>query len=182
MRPRLSTVFNIFLPFLYSALFAFKFPGGWGSFGLFGVGVWVGFQLLFLDRVVHAFYLYPDTEFNTLVRSLWIKRDLKGMFRALTQAETLQEKLLTRSALFLIVYIFLTIFVLTSTGSAVGIGVMLGMGLHYTADFWRYSQNPQQFAKQYLWQIQRSFSPREIRAFVVSWTVFFVVLSLLVLF
>jgi len=174
-------VIHLILPFLYSLLFIGSFPN-FLSFGLIILGVFIGFQILFFDRVLHAFYLYPETEFNQLVRSLWANKDYVGVVKALVQAETLQEKLLTRSTLFLIVYLLMTVFVLTSTGSVIGIGLMLGMGLHYTYDFWRYSRFTEKFTKQYLWQIKRSFTDREIRGFVVGWTVFFVLLTLLVLF
>lgn len=170
---------HIFLPFVYSAIFFFSFPSLL-QFVFFVIGVVFGFQILFLDRFIHAFYLYPDTEFNQLVRAYWQKGNYLGAIKALAQAESLQEKLLTRSALFLIVYVLLTLFVLTSTGSVFGIGMMLGLGLHYTCDFWRYSRDTERFTKQYFWQVKRSFTAREIRAFVVGWTVFFIVLSLLV--
>jgi hypothetical protein len=117
-----------------------------------------------------------------LVRDLWKKKDYRGVIRALMQAGTLQEKLLTRSIVFFIVYLLLTIFVLTSTGSVGGIGLMLGMGLHYTYDFWRYSRSVDQFRMQYLWQLKRQVSEREIRGFVVGWTAVFVVITLLVMF
>jgi len=179
-RYNLGMAVHLLLPIIYSLIFFHRFPG-WLPFVLFIVGTFLGFLLLFLDRFVHAFYLYPNTEFNTLVRELWKKGDYVGAIRALSQAEILQEKLLTRSVLFLIVYLFLTIFVITSTGSVVGIGLMLGMGLHYTYDFWRYSRNPSRFSKQYLWQLKRTLTDREIRVFVLAWTVLFTVLTIAVL-
>ncbi len=63
---------HLLLPIIYSLIFFHRFPG-WLPFALFIAGTFVGFQLLFLDRFVHAFYLYPETEFNTLVRQLWKK-------------------------------------------------------------------------------------------------------------
>lgn len=172
---------HLLLPLLYSLFFIRSFPNWW-SFAFFIFGTYIGFQILFFDRLLHAFYLYPETEFNQLVRALWKNKDYLGVIKALAQAETLQEKLLTRSVLFLIVYVVMTVFVLTSTGSVVGTGLMLGMGLHYTYDFWRYSRSPEKFAKQYLWQVKKSFSDQEIRGFVIGWTVFFVIVTLLVLF
>lgn len=172
---------HLLLPLAYGLLFFRSFPN-WVSLLVFVIGCVIGFQILFLDRFVHAFYLFPDTEFNTLVRELWKKKEYVGVIKALMQAGTLQQKLLTRSIVFFIVYLLLTIFVLTSTGSVGGIGLMLGMGLHYTYDFWRYSQSTEQFRTQYLWQLKRPLSEREIRGFVVGWTVIFVVISLLVMF
>jgi len=170
---------HLFLPLLYSLVFIRSFPNIW-SFVFFIVGICIGFQILFFDRVLHAFYLYPESEFNRLVRSLWSNKNYIGFVKALSQAETLQEKLLTRSTLFLIVFVLMTIFVLTSTGSIVGTGIMLGMGLHYTYDFWRYSGSQEKFSKQYLWQVKKTFTDREIRGFVLVWTAFFVLLSLVV--
>lgn len=170
---------HLILPLVYSVIFYFRFPD-LITFVLFVVGTVFGFQLLFLDRFIHAFYLYPETEFNTLVRQQWKRGDYFGVIKTLAQAETLQEKLLTRSALFLAVYVLLTVFVLTSTGSVFGIGMMLGMGLHFTYDFWRYSRDPQRFSQQYLWQIKRTFTAKDIRNFVIGWTVLFIFLSLAV--
>lgn len=172
---------HLLLPLIYSLFFFRSFPDIW-SMVFFVVGTFIGFQILFLDRVLHAFYLYPETEFNQLVRSLWVNKNYVGVIKALAQAETLQEKLLTRSTLFLIVYVLMTIFVMTSTGSVLGTGIMLGMGLHYTYDFWRYSRTPEKFAKQYLWQVKRTISEREVRGFVLVWTVVFIGLSLTAIF
>jgi len=171
----MTALLNIILPVLYSILFFKTFPTTF-QFGLFIVGVFLGYSLTVIDRVIHAFFLYPDHEFNILVRNEWNKKNIFGVLKVLHQADTLQEKLLTRSAVFLIVYIVLACFVLTSTGSAVGIGLMLGMGLRYTSDFWRYRQH--HFVRQFLWQVKHSFSQKEVDWIVLGWTVGFVVVSL----
>lgn len=171
---------HLFLPLLYCLPFFRSFPSLWEYF-FFAVGVSVGWSLLWVDRLVHAFYLYPETEFNQLLRHSWQQRQYRALISALMQAGSLQEKLLMRSTLFFLVYLALTVFVLTSTGSVFGIGLMLGMGLHYTYDFWRYSRQPDQFQRHFWWQIRRHFTARQVQTFVWAWTFFFVILSFLVL-
>jgi hypothetical protein len=169
-----------FLPLIYSALFFFSFPI-WYLFALFLIGVMIGFAVIYADRLLHAFYLYPDTEFNQLLQTEWKRKNVFGVWNLLIQAEGHQEKLLTRSILFLAVYAVLTFFVLTSTGSMVGIGLMLGMGLRYTVDFWKLSRDPEVFHRQFLWQLKRSLSQQEVRGCVIGWTIAFSILSALVL-
>lgn len=174
-------MFSLALPLLYSAVFFWSFLSVVDA-ALFSVGVVSGMNILLIDRLLHAFYLYPEYEFSTLLQGEWRKKNWKGILHLLGQAEPFQEQLMTRSVLFLLCYVFLAIFVLTSTGSIIGIGVILGMGLRYVLDFWRLSKVPEQFARQFLWQVKRQFTPQEIRGIVVVSTALFLVITLLVLF
>lgn len=172
---------SIALPFLYSALFFWSFPGLL-HFALFTLGVLIGINLILVDRFLHAFYLYPEHDFSKLLQDEWRKKSFRGMAHLLGHAETFQEQLMSRSVLFLLCFIFLTIFVLTSTGSVIGMGVILGMGLRYLIDFWRISKTPEQFTRQFLWQVKRPFTAQEIRMIVVGWVIAFTIVSLQVLF
>lgn len=171
---------SLVLPLLYSVMFLWSFPG-LVEFVLFVIGVVMGVNILLLDRFLHAFYLYPEHDFNQLLQEEWRKKNWKGLLHVFRQAEPFQEQLMTRSMVFLLCYLFLAIFVLTSTGSVIGMGVILGMGLRYVVDFWRLSKAPEQFTKQFLWQVKRSVTPQEIRTMVVGSTVLFLVITLLVL-
>ena len=83
--------------------------------------------------------------------------------------------------LFLIVYVALAIYVTTSTGSALGVGLVLGIGLHFCIDFWRYRQDEVAFHQHFLWQLKRKFADKEITYGVISFSIFFLLLSLLVM-
>jgi hypothetical protein len=176
-----NPTFSLIILFFYAVPFWFHFPSPL-VYLQFVLGLIIGFFIILIDRVTHAFYLYPESEFNQIIHQL-IKQ--KKYFRALTillTADDLQPKLLTRSALFLGVYIALTIFVLTSTGSTLGIGLVFGLGLRLTLDMFRYRPDPTAFHEQYLWQIKRKFSHSEVNQIVWGFSAFFVVISLLVIF
>jgi hypothetical protein len=177
------------LPFIYCAIFFLLFVIRAGtpanadliSFTFFVAGVLLGYSIIVLDRLIHALYLFPETEFSKLVQEQWQKKSLSGLARVLNHAGDFQQQLMTRSGLFLVCYLVLAVFVLTSTGSILGIGVIMGMGLRYTLDFWLLSRSPDQFIRQFFWQVKHNFTAQEVRAVVLGWTVFFLIISLLVL-
>jgi hypothetical protein len=169
-----------FFPFLYPLIFLIAFPDLF-LMAQFICGYFVGFYFFLVDRFLHAFFLYPETEFNQLVQKALKDKKYLQMVKVLLQADTLQEKLLTRSILFFCIYIALTFFVMTSTGSIIGIGLMLGLGMHICLDLLSHSKDTETFHKHFLWQLKRKLSQKEVERFVAGFIAFFGVASILVL-
>ena len=172
---------SILSPLLYSAVFFFSFPS-LVSFIIFVIGIFVGSGMIVVDRILHALYLFPENEINVLIREEWRKKNLLGVLNMLQLADPYQDQLMTRSVLFLAIYWLLALFVLTSTGSVLGIGIILGMGLRYTLDFWSVKNQPELFVHQFLWQVRHQFTKQHVERIIVGWTIAFTVLSLLVVF
>lgn len=172
---------HLLAPALFSALFMFSFES-WEQYMLFVIGVFIGFVLLFLDRLLHVFFIAPETELSQEVRAAWHQHHVGRVVQILSSAKTAQEKLVTRSVFFFITYVALALYVLTSTGSHLGMGVILGLGLHYCIDLWQYRRDLTAFHKHFLWQVQRDLAEHEVFAIVAGFTLFFVLLCLLVLF
>jgi hypothetical protein len=172
---------HLLLPFVYALLFVFSFPNYY-YFAQFVVGVVIGFSLFFFDRLAHVFFIQPETEFSQLVKESWRKKDIIGIIKLLSVAKTLQEHLTTRSVLFLCIYIILTIFVITSTGSTLGVGLVLGLGPHFCFDLFMYRRDLVQFHKHFLWQLKKELAEKEVDTLIAAFVLFFVVVSLLVLF
>src|SRR5258708_1940835 len=154
---------HFLLPALYSLIFLYTYRSPI-LFGEFVGGVYIGFGLLFLDRLLHVFYIEGETEFSMMLKDLWRKKDFKNVFRALFLAGTLQERLITRSIYFLIAYTATALFVITSTGSVIGTGIILGIGLHYCFDFYVYQRNLDLLHKHFLWQIKKQFEQQEVHS------------------
>jgi hypothetical protein len=172
---------HLLLPIIYAAIFAIVFYRAPLLYAQFAVGIFLGFSLLFFDRILHIFFVDPQSEFSQLAREQWRARNVRGFLQLMFQSSAFQEKLVTRSILFLISYAALAIFVLTSTGSVLGAGLVLGIGLHFCLDFFIYRKDVRQFRKHFLWQIKRELSEQEISTLLWSFVTFFILLSLLVL-
>jgi hypothetical protein len=171
---------SILLPLLYSAIFFFSFPSI-VSFVIFAVGIVVGSGMILVDRILHAFYLFPEHEFNVLIREEWRKKNIFGVLKMLQLADPYQDQLMTRSVLFLVIYWILAVFVLTSTGSVLGVGIILGMGLRYVIDFWNVRKQPEVFVHQFLWQVRHQFTKQQVNFIIAGWMFGFAMLTLLVL-
>lgn len=135
----------------------------WMRFALFAVGVLLGYALLIFDRV-RLFKFYNEDE-------------------ELEQAEQNQRDpfLVTRSTLFLLALIPLGLFVITSTGSALGGGLMMGLLLGLIFEMWEYRRLPQIFKHRFLSQLKTDVSSSDISWIVYGATVFFLFLNLLVI-
>ena len=171
---------HFLLPIGYSALFFTSFESS-QLYGLFVIGIFAGFGFLQIDRVIHAFFIDPEHEFSVALQQAWRERRPVFFIKLLLQAQTMQQRLMTRSVLFMLTYIALTLYVLTSTGSALGAGFMLGLGLHYCLDLWLYQRDVTLFHEHFLWQLKRQLAVQEVRSLLAAFTVFFIMMSLLVL-
>jgi hypothetical protein len=171
---------HLLVPLLYSLLFIGTFPLGW-PYAQFAAGVFVGFAFFWLDRILHVFFVDPDHQFHQVVRQSWREGKYFSAVKLIFTQRDLQEKLITRSVLFFLTYLAVTLFVLTSTGSLFGIGLVLGIGLHFGFDFIRYYRNLGGFQRHFLWQVQRQWSAQEVRWLVGGFITFFGLISLIVI-
>lgn len=85
------------------------------------------------------------------------------------------KKLATRSLLFLISLLPLGLFLLTSTGSATGVGMFLGIISGLSLEFYRMKNDLDGFQKRFLYQLKRNITFEEHRTF----TIVFICLSIL---
>lgn len=162
----------------FSVLFVQSFEGI-QPYIVFVIGLFIGFSLLLVDRILHVIFIAPETEFSQIALTAWKKRQYGSLITLFTSARESQERLTTRSAVFMLCYCALAVYVLTSTTSVLGVGVVLGLGLHFCVDFWMYRSDPAAFQRHFLWQIQWQFQPIEITTVAVSFTAFLLFLCLL---
>jgi hypothetical protein len=113
------------LPLLYSPIFYFTYQDV-AQFGLFVLGVYGGAILMWLDQVVlHKYYA------------------------AAVDIVPTAPHLITRSPMFIAVYVPLALFVITSSGSALGIGLIQGIGLQMSYELIKYSRDPAAFSRHF---------------------------------
>ncbi len=111
---------------------------------------------------------------------LWA--DGKFLYSYYNELQTEPKQLITRSIVFLLVYIVLALFVITSSGNAIGIGMIFGIGLTLLAELYVSAADPVSFNHKFLFQLTRPFDHTEIERLVLIFAVALLGISLLFFF
>ncbi len=150
----------------------------WGLLGLWAGGL-MGFALTYLDRLIYVYWLHPEDDLSQLIRDHLRQKRWKLALKEMYQRRNEQVKLTTRSAVFVMAWMPLALFAVTSTGSLFAEGLVMGLGLHILYDLWRDQQlDPRALNKKLFWQVKREVSMEEQKKFLY---VFSGVLGLLTL-
>lgn len=144
--PFMNLLLQYLIPVLYTAVFYFvQIEPKDGSY----------FLILFL---LGGFYLG-----NLL---MWL--DGKVLYGYYNELQTLPKRLISRSTLFLLVYIALSIFMITSAGNLFGVGIILGIGLTLAIELWKAKNDIEVFHQTFLFQVKRQLSPLEVQRIAVG--------------
>lgn len=147
----------------------------------FLIGVGGGFLLHLVDYFLFLYYGDPNLPVVNYGQQLFKNKKFFQLVGYALSRRKLMTSLLSRSLLFLGVLIPLSFFVITSTTSFFGKGLILGIMLHVVWDLVRTRTNLSQFHQSFLWQIKRQFTQQEVTIVVGVYTVIFVMLCLLFL-
>lgn len=108
--------------------------------------------------------------------------DKKYLYRYYYESVHLENdkfaRLITRSLLFILAYLALSIFIITSSGSSLGMGIISGIGLILCFELWQ-SKNFVEFFNQYFIQAKKQWNKNEIDRFVKFFLVFYTIITLL---
>ncbi|CAN5279657.1 hypothetical protein BH10PAT2_BH10PAT2_2390 [soil metagenome] len=174
--------FHLLLPAAFSTVFVFRFLQSPLQFVLLVLGLYLGFCLILIDRLLHALYVEPDTEFSKKIQHAWKSKQYLQLFTLIWREGPFEQaNLISRSTIFMLCYMALAIYVVTSSNTVFGIGFVLGIGLHYCLDLVLYHTQPDFFAEQFLWQIKRKFKSSEVKWLVAGFLFYFVMLTILTL-
>jgi hypothetical protein len=144
------------------------------------IGMVLALGLSIFDRLLYVFWLKPYEQLSIQIQ-YWIKRrDVVAAWSLLAERGNEQTRLVLRSAGFAILWPVLMIYVLTTTGSIVAVGIMVGLGLDLVVSIIADWEKPQQIASWFCWQIKRPFSNHEVQtiagSFVFLWLLFLLLL------
>lgn len=149
---------------------------GWRLIGgrwVLGVGVlwwWlggvVGFCLVFFDWLIQLMVMEPEKVFDVKLKKILKRENIKqGLVFALEEREK-KTRLVMKSALFLLVWLVMGFFTLSSVASPFGRGFMLGLGTHLMFDLvWDYFKAPEKLSN-WFWMVKRNLDWEEKRWFV----------------
>lgn len=96
---------------------------------------------------------------------LWV--DDRWLYQRYNPLQTLPKHLITRSVLFALTLMVLLIFVITSSGSVLGVGMVLGVALKLSLEQQQLRQNPEAFHQTFLFQLKRRMTDLEIKRMLV---------------
>ena len=129
------------------------------------LGYVLGFAAVFADRVVYVMLMREERLSERVVEALGDGNYL-GALKKLLEERHDQKELVMRSALFLIVWEVLAVFVATSVENNFGRGLVLGMGCHLFFDLLAdYLYDRTRFDL-WFWQVKRNVSVMEKNIFV----------------
>jgi len=90
-----------------------------------------------------------------------------------------RKSLITRSFLFIICLIPVTVFALTATDNVIGHGLTMGLNIQLLAELLAYRRKKAQFNKRFFWQFKIELSRKSINLFVLAALILFVFLTLI---
>jgi len=141
------------------------------------LGVGIGVLILFADRIVYT-YSYPGTQISQ--QFSWYIKEKKYMdaLELLDLRRLEQERLSFRSSLFMVIWVPLAFFAITSTTGLFGKGVVMGLMLHILADAWKLQKHdPRRLHIRLFWLIKREITDEERLVFMSILTGIFVLFS-----
>jgi hypothetical protein len=150
------------LVLVYVILFRFAIET-WLSYGLWLVGIALSFGWKSVDYLLYGLYSNDDDQAGVAMRQAYQTKQLGLVLQTITVWKPQMKQLISRSIFFVTLLPFLMLFVITSTGSALGAGLVLGLGLQVFLDILYWYDQPERLRTLYLSQVKEAWSDREIR-------------------
>lgn len=121
---------------LFKTIMAPSFSEGWFRLDYlpFWIGGIVGSLLVFTDHFVYAYFLRPKEESSQKARELVQQNKFIKATDYLVETHAVNDNLVFHNAWFIGVFFGFTLFVISSTGSLLGEGVVLAFLLHLIVD------------------------------------------------
>src|SRR5476649_939924 len=103
---------HLLLPFIYSSVFILRFGQHPLDFLQLLLGIVMGFCLILLDRLLHALYIDPETEFSKKVQVAWQKKQFMTVFHSIWKESIFEQThLISSSTIFMVSYMAIAVYV-----------------------------------------------------------------------
>lgn len=141
------------------------------------LGAMIGFLFVFLDLIFYKIISKPKEIFGLKIKELFVRKNFLNEVRLLLAEESDQKEQVMRSAMFLVVWVVLAFFTMTSVVNFFARGFMLGIGTHLLFDLVYDFVYDKERLDLWFWQIKRTLEPEEKRWFVMIVGGIFVLLA-----
>ena len=125
----------------------------------FWLGVIIGTFLLHLDQAIYCFFQSSHEFSSQRIKRLWEQKDYRGAVTFLLETQEEREKLVFHSVLFQFVLLVASFFVLTSSASLLGKGVVMGLFLQSLIEQGRQLHSKGEI-NNWFWQLRAIPAPR----------------------
>lgn len=124
------------ISFLVSLILLTSILKGWlnVSYWTYWLGFVIGSTLPFLDHILYIYLLRPYELTSQRIKFLVGKKDLRGAVYLLNQTMTERKDLILHKIYFMAIFAILTFWVVTSSGSVLGRGIVLSFFLTMLLD------------------------------------------------
>jgi hypothetical protein len=128
---------------------------------IFAISLVVGFSLHLLDYFLFPWYAAEDHQLARQLRASWSK-GMGQYARSVWAVRTQLSPLLMESIIFVAVQVGLLIYLMSSSLSPVGIGLILGLNGHSLFQWWGWRTQPEVFNARIGWLQQMNFTQSQI--------------------
>jgi len=129
------------------------------------LGAILGFLFVFLDRLAAMAVAEPEKILEIKLKEVGGKGKMKKGLVSLLTDRGKEDKLIMRTALFLVVWVVLALLSATSVASFGARGFVLGIGTHLVFDLiWDYFKDKERLSR-WFWQSKGNFSEKEMEVF-----------------
>jgi hypothetical protein len=136
------------------------------------LGAMIGFLFVFMDRFFYTVLINTNNTLGLKLKEI-NKKDIVEGIKLLLVEKFDQKEMVMRSFLFLLMWIVLGFFTMTSVVNHFARGFMLGIGIHLIFDLiYDYIYDKERLDT-WFWQIKRTLEPEEKRWFVMIVSVVF---------
>ena len=141
------------------------------------LGATLGFLFVFSDRLFNSLVSKPDETLGVKMKDLFGQGKIFQGLRLLLNERYDQKELVMRSFLFLLMWVALAFFTLTSVTSFFARGFVLGIGIHLMFDLVYDDLTNKERLDMWFWQIKRTLEPEEKMWFVRIMILVFLLLA-----
>lgn len=157
-------------------LFVFRWPFEWQTIWLM-LGVVLGTSIVLFDRFLQVLIVRPHEQLSQQVIHLLKHRRPLDAYRLLNARAGEQPRLLSLTVLFIFAYIPLSLFVLSSTGSAFAVGFILGTGLKIFIEHLAFWSDLPLLERRLYWPLKHPLSPRFTRYLLIGFGLWLALLT-----
>jgi len=146
-------------------------------------GALLGTMLLDADQLVAALFFYPESPTTGRIKELFRQNKFKEIVKLLADTYRERIKLPFHSAVFQAFFVIFSFWILTSTDSWLGKGMVMAMSLHLLKDEFHLLllKKESQLRSWLFWQIKREVSFKEQKIFLIIMLLSFLGLNLLLI-
>jgi hypothetical protein len=165
-----------FLYFLVISLFRWQFDL---SLAWIWAGALLGTFLLDLDHLIYWFYAHPEAEDSKYAKVLARTGNYKGLYALLVRYHQTHNRLIFHSAIFQVILLIVTFYVLTAGGSLLGSALVLSMNLHLLKDEWFdfWKNRKEELVDWLFWQVREIPVSKYVNVYLVAVTLVFLLLT-----